>query len=256
MFFSFDGIDGVGKSTQVRLFCDALARADTTSSFAATRAARRWASDPRVLLLERCSHADRPPQRDAALHGGPGAAGGRSDPARRSTAGKIVVSDRYLARERRLSGPRGRARSRNDLAVGRVATDGFSPIACSCSICRRRPRTAGWNGAGSHGKPRRRVPPAAAATGFLHEAAKSQSRIHVIDAGQPIEAVQADIWQIAGEIAAESDTNVRFRLVFHRPSAGSRSTAAQCCPVSATAQRCSGLVATPSTNIDGIFRAD
>ena len=24
MFFSFDGIDGTGKSTQMRLFCDAL----------------------------------------------------------------------------------------------------------------------------------------------------------------------------------------------------------------------------------------
>ena len=33
--------------------------------------------------------------------------------------------------------------------------------------------------------------------GFLAEAARSDGRIHVINANQPIEAVQSDIWQIA-----------------------------------------------------------
>jgi dTMP kinase len=36
--------------------------------------------------------------------------------------------------------------------------------------------------------------------GFLDEAARATKQIHVIDAGQSIEAVQADIWRIAAEL--------------------------------------------------------
>ena len=36
--------------------------------------------------------------------------------------------------------------------------------------------------------------------GFLDEAARATEQIHVIDAGQSIEAVQADIWRIAAKL--------------------------------------------------------
>jgi dTMP kinase len=38
--------------------------------------------------------------------------------------------------------------------------------------------------------------------GFLAEAARETRRIHVIDASRTIEAVQAEIWKIAGELLA------------------------------------------------------
>jgi dTMP kinase len=37
-------------------------------------------------------------------------------------------------------------------------------------------------------------------SGFLDEAARAPETLHVIDAGQPIEAVHADIWQIASKL--------------------------------------------------------
>jgi thymidylate kinase len=36
--------------------------------------------------------------------------------------------------------------------------------------------------------------------GFLDEAARATGRIHVIDARQSIEAVEADIWRIAAKL--------------------------------------------------------
>ena len=36
--------------------------------------------------------------------------------------------------------------------------------------------------------------------GFLNEAAQATAQIHVIDAGQSIEAVWADIWRIAAKL--------------------------------------------------------
>jgi thymidylate kinase len=41
--------------------------------------------------------------------------------------------------------------------------------------------------------------------GFLDEAARAPRQIHVIDAGQSIAAVQADIWRIAAKLLQMRD---------------------------------------------------
>jgi dTMP kinase len=37
-------------------------------------------------------------------------------------------------------------------------------------------------------------------SGFLDEAARAPETLHVVDAAQPIDAVHADIWQIAAKL--------------------------------------------------------
>ena len=66
MFFSFDGIDGVGKTTQMELFCDWLARArDTTSSTCRDPGSTPLGERIREILLH--SDADTPIGRRAEM---------------------------------------------------------------------------------------------------------------------------------------------------------------------------------------------
>lgn len=197
MFFSFDGIDGVGKSTQLRLFIDSM------------RAGRHEVVDCR----DPGSTAVGDAIREILLHGGDAMPIGRRcemllymaaraqlvDEVIRPAlaAGKIVVSDRYLLANIVYQGHAGGLDVETVRAVGRVAVDGvlpdctflldMPPDAADRRLQRARDRME------NQGEDyRRRL-----REGFLAEAARPENHIHVIDAGRPTEIVQAEIWRIA-----------------------------------------------------------
>jgi dTMP kinase len=200
MFFSFDGIDGTGKTTQMDLCCDWLrlrgyevvpcrdpgstplgerVREILLHSDAATPIGRRG-----EMLLYMAARAQLVEQviRPALA------------------ANKIVVSDRYLLANLVYQGHAGGLDVEAVRRVGLVAIDGtepdavflldMSPAAADRRLNRELDR---MERQGNDYRQRLR-------DGFLAEAARAQGRIHVIDAGRSVEAVQAEIRQIAGKL--------------------------------------------------------
>jgi dTMP kinase len=192
MFFSIDGGDGTGKSTQVELFCQWL-RAEGH----AVVACRDPGSTPlgeavRKLLLDR---------HDLAIHR-------RSEmllymAARAQlveeiirpalAAGKTVVTDRYLLANVVYQGHAGGLDPAMLWELGRVATGGVMPeltlvldLPAETAAARldRRLDRMERQGAAFHARVR---------AGFLAEAARQPERIVVIDADRPIDQVQADL---------------------------------------------------------------
>jgi dTMP kinase len=197
MFFSFDGIDGVGKSTQVNLFVESLRERGLEVVVCRDPGSTALGERVRELLL---SH-------DAAT-----AIGRRSEmflymAARAQlvdevirpalAAGKVVVSDRYLLANVVYQGHAGGLDAAAIWQVGRVATDGVEP---DCVFVLDMPPQVAdrrinrpldrMEQQGDEYRSRLRE-------GFLAEAAASGGRIRVIDAGREIPQVQADIWRIA-----------------------------------------------------------
>jgi dTMP kinase len=200
MFFSFDGIDGAGKSTQMRLFCDALRRAGYEV----------------VDCRDPGSTAVGDAIREMLLHGGDNLAIGRRCEmllymAARAqlvdevicpalAAGKIVVSDRYLLANIVYQGHAGGLDLETVRTVGRVATDAVMPDCVF--LLDMRPQAADerlsraldrMESQGDAYRERLRA-------GFLAEAAQDAGRIHVIEASRPIASVQSDINQIAARL--------------------------------------------------------
>jgi dTMP kinase len=200
MFFSIDGIDGVGKSTQIRLFCDAL----RTSGYDAVECRDPGSTAVGDMIRHILLHSD-----------GKTAIGRRSEmllymAARAQlvdevirpalSAGKIVVSDRYLLANIVYQGHAGGLDIDSVRAVGRVATDGIhpdciflldmSPEAADRRLQRTRDR---MERRGDEYRRRLR-------DGFLSEAAADASRIHVIDASRSVDDVRADVWAIAAKL--------------------------------------------------------
>jgi dTMP kinase len=212
MFFSFDGADGVGKSTQIPLFCDWLRELGH-----AVVACRDPGSTPlgeavRNLLL----HAtDTPIGRPAEMLLYMAARAQLVDqviePA--LAAGQVVVSDRYLLANVVYQGHAGGLDPAQVWQVGRVATRTVLPdvtfvldMPVEAAAGRLRRDLDRMERQGDDFRKRLRQ-------GFLDEAARIPDRIVVIDAGQPIERVQASIRQaalsrlpaLAGEPAALED---------------------------------------------------
>ena len=126
MFFSIDGGDGTGKSTQIELFCHWLATRATGGRLPRSGQHAPGRSDPRTAPPPpRPGH--RPPQRNAPVHGGPGPTGRRSHSARAWHAGKIVVADRYLLANVVYQGHAGGLDVPTLWEVGRMATGGLMP---------------------------------------------------------------------------------------------------------------------------------
>src|SRR5207244_9843260 len=115
-------------------------------------------------------------------------------------AGRVVVADRYLLANVVYQGHAGGLDLQQIWQVGEVATGGLMPdcvfvldmsiesanLRLNRSLDRMESQGDGY---------RERV-----RKGFLHEAARAAERVHVIDAGQSIEAVQARIWRIAAKL--------------------------------------------------------
>jgi dTMP kinase len=200
MFFSFDGIDGAGKSTQMSQFC-------------------AWLQE-RGLEVVACRDPGSTPLgeriRDLLLHSDHGTPIGRRaemllymaaraqmvDQIIRPAleARKTVVSDRYLLANLVYQGHAGGLAIETVREIGSVATDGIfpdvtfvldlSPEAADRRLSRSLDRME------RQGDDYRRQ----LRDGFLYEADSSGGAIHLINADRPPDVVQADIRRIAAAL--------------------------------------------------------
>ena len=197
MFFSFDGIDGVGKTTQMDLFC-------------------HWISEKGQEVVT-CRDPGSTPLgervREILLHSGEETTIGRRaemllymaaraqlvDEVIRPAlaAGKTVVSDRYLLANLVYQGHAGGLDLESIRRVGSVATDGIWPdvvflldMAPTAADGRMQRTLDRMERQGADFRERLR-------DGFLAEAARAENRVRVIDADRAVDVVQAEIRAIA-----------------------------------------------------------
>jgi dTMP kinase len=204
MFFSFDGIDGGGKSTQLGLLCqwltlrgcDVVTCRDPGSTSLGERIREVLLhSDDHTLIVRRSEMllymAARAQLVDEIIR-----------PA--LSAGQTVVSDRYVLANLVYQGYAGGLDVETIRNVGCVATDGIWPDAVFLldmppeAADRRLSRALDrMERQGSDYRRRLR-------DGFLAEAVRPGSRIHVIDADRPVAVVEADIQRIAAQLLEHS----------------------------------------------------
>jgi dTMP kinase len=199
MFFSFDGIDGAGKSTQMELFCAWLAERGQSVVTCRDPGSTPLGEAVRSLLLDR---------RDLAI-------GRRSEAFLYMAAraqlveqiirpaldrGETVVSDRYLLANVVYQGHAGGLDVDELWRVGQLATGGLepdltfvldiTPEAAAKRIDRPLDRME------SQGDDfRRRL-----REGFRIEAARRPDKILLIDADRPIEIIQTEIRRAAAAL--------------------------------------------------------
>lgn len=204
MFFSFDGIDGVGKTTQMELFCAWLTERGEDVVTCRDPGSTALGERIRELLL----HGDEqtPIGRRSEMLLYMAARAQLVDEVIRPAlaAGNTVVSDRYLLANLVYQGHAGGLDLESVRQVGLVAIDGVEPNAVflldmpPAAADSRLQRTLDrMESQGSEYRERLR-------NGFLAEAAKVGSRIHLIDAYQSINVVQAEIRHIAAKLLDES----------------------------------------------------
>jgi dTMP kinase len=197
MFFSFDGIDGVGKSTQVRLFCDALRKHGHDFVTCRDPGSTPLGERIREVLLNKDESISIGRRTEMLLY--MAARAQLVDEIIRPAveAGMVVVSDRFVIANIVYQGYAGGLDIESIRRVGEEATAGLQPDCTFLLDMRPEEANARFNRALDRMESRGDEYREQLRVGFLAEAARAGSRIHVIDASQSVEAVQAAIWQIA-----------------------------------------------------------
>jgi dTMP kinase len=198
MFFSFDGIDGAGKSTQMSQFCDWLIERGLEIVTCRDPGSTPLGERIRDLLLH-CDDQTRISRRSEMLLYMAARAQLVDEIIRPAlNAQKTVVSDRFLLANLVYQGHAGGLDVETIRTVGQIATDRIQPDAVflldlsPAAADRRLSRTLDrMESQGADYRRRLR-------DGFLSEAGHECDRIHVIDADRPADAVQTDIRRIAG----------------------------------------------------------
>jgi dTMP kinase len=200
MFFSFDGIDGVGKSTQVGLFVDALRRAGHDVIACRDPGSTPLGEKIRQLLLTHDQSVSIGRSSEMLLY--MAARAQMVDELIRPAlaTGKTVVSDRYVLANIVYQGHAG---GLNPESIRRVGMEATREIAPDCTFLLDMPpdladarinRTLDrMEQQGDAYRRRLR-------DGFLVEAARPNSTIYVIDASQSVADVHAAIWEIASRL--------------------------------------------------------
>jgi dTMP kinase len=200
MFFSFDGIDGVGKSTQVSLFEEELRRTGFNVVVCRDPGSTPLGERVREVLLS--SDESTPIGRRSEMFLYMAARAQMVDQIIRPAleANRVVVADRYLLANVVYQGHAGGLDPEQIWQVGRVAIDGIEPdcvfvLDMNVQLATERLNRSldRMESQGDEYRIRLR-------RGFLDEAAGAPERIHVIDAGRSIDAVHADIWKIATKL--------------------------------------------------------
>lgn len=200
MFFAFDGLDGVGKTTQMQLFIDWLRsrRRDVVTcvdpgSTPLGEALRELLLGHRVpiartseMLMFMAARAQLVEQVIAPA----------------LAQGQTIVSDRYVLANIVYQGYAGGLDIETVRQIGQVATQGVQPDrvfvldmppeAAAGRIDRQRDRME-CQGEGFQARLRE---------GFLAEAARDPEHVVVIDAARAVDAVQADIRRAAAAVLA------------------------------------------------------
>ena len=192
MFFSFDGIDGAGKSTQIDLFCRWLASAGHDVVRCQDPGSTPLGLAVRELVLKRDDVAVGP-RAEMLLFMAARAQLVEEVIRPALAAGKTVVSDRYLLANVVYQGHGGGLDVEALWQIGHVATGGLTPdltfvLDLSVDVARAR------LGADLDRLERRSYEyHERLRQGFLTEAARQRQRIAVVDASQPIEAIAEQI---------------------------------------------------------------
>ncbi len=203
MFFSFDGIDGAGKSTQSAMFCQWLRERGHQVVACRDPGSTALGDHIRRLLLEEPSiridaHAE------MLLYMGARAQLVEEVIRPALAAGNTVVSDRYLLANIVYQGYAGGLDPEEIRRVGTVATGGLMPTLTV--VLDAPPETA----QGRLARPLDRMESRGATyrqalrDGFLAEARRYPREIVVVDADQPHEQVQAEIRRIADRFLGAS----------------------------------------------------
>ncbi len=192
MFFSLDGIDGTGKSTQVKLLAEALRGRGLTVTTCVDPGGTELGAKLREILLDG-RQADMSLRTECLLF-----MASRAELVDRVIApainrGEIVLSDRYLLANVVYQGYAGGLNPEEIRALGEFATAGIQPdltliLDLPAEIARRR-RTGLADRVESRGADyfvRVRA-------GFLTEAARDPQRFRVVDASPSIDLVHAAI---------------------------------------------------------------
>jgi dTMP kinase len=196
MFFSFDGIDGVGKSTQVALLRDRLRERDFDVVVCRDPGSTPLGERIREVLLTNDAATSIGRRSEMLLYMAARAQLVEEIIRPALDAGKVVIADRYLLANVVYQGHAGGLCPEEIWNVGRIATGGVEPDAIL--LLDMAPDGAGrrmdrpldrMESQGDEYRERLRA-------GFLKEAAGNPS-IHVVAADRPVDVVQADIWRIA-----------------------------------------------------------
>ncbi len=220
MFFSIDGGDGTGKSTQLKLLCQWLEEQGHEVVSCRDPGSTPLGEAVRDLLLHRTDlHIDRTSEMLLYMAARAQLVNEVIRPALEQ--GKTVVSDRYLLANVVYQGHAGGLDVDTLWQVGRVATGGLAPEltivldlpseAAAARLDRELDRME-LQGDGFHARVRQ---------GFLDEAARQDSsgqgnRYLVIDASASIDAIQTQI-RAAATSAIEATGPTDPQSTFHNP---------------------------------------
>lgn len=192
MFFSFDGVDGAGKSTQIRLFCDWLRAAGREVVTCRDPGGTALGEKLRSLLLD---HHDVPIHRRSEMLLYMASRAQLVEEVIRPAlaAGKSVVSDRYVLANVVYQAHGGGLDPDEVWQVGAVTVAGVMPDLVflldmpaekAAARIQRTPDRMEARGIEYLERVRQ---------GFLTEARRHPDKIAIINADQPIAAIQAEI---------------------------------------------------------------
>lgn len=196
-FFSFDGLDGVGKTTQMDSFCQWLEDQGCAVVTCRDPGSTPLGEQIREILLASDDSTPIAGRSEMLLYMAARAQLVEEVIRPALAAGKTLVSDRYLLANVVYQGHAGGLDPATVRAVGRIATDGVVP---DCTFLLDMAPSLAFDRMGqstdrieSRGQPYREKVRA----GFLAEARHVGGSIHVVDADRPIDEVQQELRRIA-----------------------------------------------------------
>ncbi|QDS97432.1 dTMP kinase [Adhaeretor mobilis] len=205
MFFSFDGIDGVGKTTQIEQFCDWVRGiegegTDREVVFCRDPGTTALGEQLREILLNSDEQTAISARSEMLVYMAARAQLVEEIIKPALKDGKTVVSDRFLLANIVYQGYAGGLEVEAVRTVGQVATAGISP---DCTFLLDMDPAAALERMGteldrveSRGDAYRKE----LRKGFLSEAQSMGDSVHVIDASRDIETIQQEIRAIAKQL--------------------------------------------------------
>jgi len=203
MFFSLDGIDGVGKSTQCQLFCQWLTEQGCPPVTCRDPGSTAIGERIRQILLDPASDG-MSLRAEMLLYMAARAQLVEEIIRPALESGRVVVSDRYLLANVVYQGHAGGLDVDELWRIGQVATAGLSPDLtfildldpelAAARLDRTLDRLEQQQANGMTAKRR---------AGFLTEAARNPQHILVVDASRSVTDIQADLRRAAAPLLAQ-----------------------------------------------------
>jgi dTMP kinase len=200
MFFTFDGLDGVGKTTQMNLFCEWLAERKLDVMTCRDPGSTPLGEQVREILLNSDESTPIGARSEMLLY--MAARAQLVDEVLRPAldAGKTIASDRYLLANVVYQGHAGGLDIEAVRDVGQVAIDGLMPdctflldMSPEAALSRMGDNLDRMESRGNEYRERLRA-------GFLKEAERPESAIHVIAADRAVDAIRDEIREIAERV--------------------------------------------------------